>query len=396
MDSWIQKNGIGELCSPDGVIFDCKFELKQTPAAKIWFYATFDKNDEIAVADKACRLAGIWEIRGDTVDGFSFGRTEVFLRRFIDDWGEGSSLKLIFDSTHLELQKSSTSIHRSEYLITNLLFEGSHKNVLGNGYDCDRIEFTVGGFRCELKKMPDYRETEDLYKEDKRPKVTSKLTIFWNEGQVEKPDGIAQDICWLLTFALGTTIVYISRTDFDGDLQETSIFLIDSRTRDHSGVVWVIPENKLPDKLYLNDFLENSWEGYQTYKDKLHLPLFIQYVNESKCFDLKNMKFLLLVVAAEAIKYYYWNFQDTDRGDPSFLVKLKRTFECFGINGEEFTFKDARNDVVHEGDDKLEFDEFHSEYMKLMDQLHRLFLAICGYRGKYRDVAFGGIKTLNL
>jgi hypothetical protein len=343
---------------------------------------------------------------GQTTDGYAF-RIQITVRKFNGN-GTAGRFDFIGISGSITLKGSSAS-NPSSYLcyLTNLLFYGTHQTALANGgWTLDRLPVQLLSRDCEFRMLDDRQKFRDSFEQTKI-QITSVLMIPFQAGDgFESLQAELLDICDLLSFAQGCFVSCVRVDEIDSAGTVIAIHLLTTKTRPFVGGFETIPDNTQPEP-HLKLFLESSLAAYKIHKAPLQLAGFLTYYLEAKLHNTKSIKFLLACIAAESIKSNYadwqglprapknffervfrWIMQHTFGSSPtSFRFLLSQTFIHFGISGEKFTFIKFRNNVIHTGDENLSFPDWTREHFKLTNQLDRLFLGICNYKGKYYDLS---------
>lgn len=356
-----------------------------------------------AFSDPALRTL---HLSGQTADGYSL-TTDVSVSSYGGNAAANSADIVGITSTHSLQSTSILPTATYKCYLTNLLFYGTHATTFANGsWTMDRLPLSLLARDCELRMLDERHTLRDSLQKTKI-QITSCLSIPAQVGDsLQAITDILFDITSLISFAQGCFVSCVRIEEIDTAGAIKSIHLLTTKTRAFVAGLEVIPDNTPPNP-FLRTFLELGLPHYMRYKFDLKLPVFLTYYLESKLHNTKSIKFLLACIAAESIKFNFATWQQLpkvptglfarariwvlstllNQSPMSFRTLLAQTFTHFGLAGEKFSFIKFRNNVVHNGDEHLSFPDWRREHFKLVNQLDRLFLKICGYSGSYLDVS---------
>ncbi|MGD0036392.1 MAG: hypothetical protein ABSC53_03765 [Bacteroidota bacterium] len=403
-----QYTGNGKMKFPNGNEYPCTFTIHHPDSADTEVYINTVGNYPAISADywslSAPTLCTV-HLSGQTINGFSVA-TDVTINNFNGNRTLGFADFIGIANTQSLISSHTSATASYECFLTNLLFCGTHSSPLPNGgRTMDRLPVQLYGRNCELRMLASRQTLRDSLKKTKI-EITACITIPASAGDtLQTIEEMFFDILSLISFAQGCFVSCVRIEEKDAAGVVTMIHLLTAKTRPFVGGFDIIPDNT-PTDPHLKLFLEQALPNYLTHKSNLQLHFFLTYYLESKLHNTKSIKFLLACIAAECIKSNFavwqglpkaptgwfahlrvWMWSKVFNQSPrSFRALLTEVFRYFGITGEKFTFIKFRNYVVHTGDESLSFPDWRREHFKLVNQLDRLFLKICGYRGSYVDI----------
>ena len=103
----------------------------------------------------------------------------------------------------------STKDESIVFRIANLEFTGCEKTITpGGGWSIDHMTLNIEGYSIIVKQLKGYKEVEKkLRKKEITSAETAEIIINANHKDQDKVRKIVNDICWLLSFARGNTVV---------------------------------------------------------------------------------------------------------------------------------------------------------------------------------------------
>jgi hypothetical protein len=327
-----------------------------------------------------------------------------------------------------DISLSRGSMNKSDdekiiFKITNLDFTGSEKTITPfGGWKLDHFTLSIKGYHIEVRQIDDFKEIVTALK--KKQISSAQTTIITVTGKHEKQDEIrtiVNDICWLMSFAKGNSIVPFGELHVKGEktVQEIyrSVRVENFVSGDH--VIDDLPIDNLP------KFIEQAYSNYILYKKELGLDVIFNYYELMKRNPIMDVRcvlgYILLECLSNNTQEYY-----TSKGTPiqnslkkSKSAKLKKILDKEKVNAKiieqiasEFIYsqaslQDSINEIMKEfkmgykkGEDelfKLRKEFIHKgrfppninpiqTYNKLVHFIDRIILHILNYKGEYLDI----------
>lgn len=317
-----------------------------------------------------------------------------------------------------ETQKGETTIR---FLISNFFFSGPDNTFEPDGsWRANRFLVKIDGLDYNFIEYGDQRKTKEfLRKNPNQSAITCEILVNTDLSNREKVLQTVDNLCALLSFAKGTSIVPICEQHFRGEeWLHTGTFGYHVGAY-HAGSS-VIPEE-------VKDFIDKCYPQYIKYKDVMGLFPVINYYLLAKSVYVFDVRCLLFFILLECLSSHAKEYFESkgDSVDKTFVIqsegKLKKFFEerKISISIEElkklalsisypepslpevirkiavefdFKYKEGfeksemwtwRKDFVHRGlfrdDDKI---DRVLKYLTLEHFIDRLILTILGYKEK--------------
>ncbi len=379
-------SGTGQVRLMSGTIIPCTFEISQKETTDIRLNMAcrgsyIEIMTQIRLTDNSA--LNTISLSGTASNGFELAPVEVPVGG-LDGNSERDEAKISGPASSIHLSSpSKQATHLFRCLLVNAIFNCIDFSPRNSGYTRDKFTARLSGRDCVFRMLNDSHTFSKILS-DSRFQITSTVDIPFEAGDtVTSILELLFDIEALLSFAQGSLVSCASVEEIQVDGSVAAVHLLNPKTRPFTSGFPVI-ENISPAEPYLKVFLESALGGFQANKVNLQLQVFLAFYLESKLHQTKSIKFLLASIAAESIKSNFRTWQGLPQG--SFINLLTATFDHFGLRGETFSFKTFRDKVVHTGDDQLAWPDFWREYSKLLNQLERLFMKVCGYNGKFLDL----------
>lgn len=206
--------GTGHISLSSGKQIDCEFQCGQT-----------EEGDIIVCSHQIVRFLPF------IIDGEFDGKSEV---RLLGNTSSGQRISAnITLFLHLESSSEPSSKQFVSFYATDLtVIEASSAPLYALTYYLVNFEFACplnwhfAGHEFTIRKIGDYDEAEREMEATKRAKITAKLEIKPDHGcinDISQVDGLANDLCSLLTLAKGCIIGWIHSDGYSsGDLRVRS------------------------------------------------------------------------------------------------------------------------------------------------------------------------------
>jgi len=377
-------NGQGQIRN-DSISLSCSFTISQMNNGRLIGESIIEDDFQ---AQKLFDQSNA-RISGRTTDGYILVEEPIYITKFT----EHNRISFVLNSLKILNESVSLTPKFVKYGLTNFIFDGIDWTSMPNGEQRrDKFTLSLGGKNILVKQVNNYKEVSKIIKNEKGIDVTSEIIISCEDKQeLEEFSHLVTDISTLLSFARGTRIRWIYYTLLTGNNILIEERRIHSNTRPLYNGFEVISDNT-PWEPDIKTFLESCYSYYQKFKTTLKLFVPIEYYLESKSHEIQSIKFLLASIAMESLdaNYRAWkSVKKRNEGGPPFRDVLDSLFKEFGLEGEDFSFIQFRNAVVHEG--LVEGlvgpqSNFIKEYYKLINQIDRIILRILNYNSYYLDI----------
>ena len=376
------------------------------------------------------------EIRSDNLKEFSFfGELDDGNKISIDRLiliSDGDIIKGIQMPMNFKVI-SDISIHRNDFKsdedeqilfrIANLEFTGCEKTIKPDGgWSVDHMTLNLEGYSIVVKQLQGYKEIEKKLRKKEFPSAeTSEIIVNAKHKDKDKVRKIVDDLCWLLSFARGNTVVPFGEIHLKGHDVVHQIFR-SSRVEPFRG-----GDQLIPDYEPLRQFVEEAYPNYQKYKENLRLYVILNYHELMKRNPIMDARcvlgFVLLECLSSNAQEYYKNKGEPVKNSlmsskvkklkgilpkheiiteeiinklkdefiypyPSLqdsINKLMKEFKMKYKKGEDQLFG-LRKEFIHKGEFPKDIDPLRV-YRGLVHFNDRLILHILGYKGEYLDIS---------
>lgn len=327
-----------------------------------------------------------------------------------------------------DMQKNPNVIRFS---LTNLRFIGDISPELRVA----SLTFTVEDVRIIIRQVPNYNEIEKTMNATKNCTVTSYLDIPYDDN-ISKQIDLVDNLCDLLSFALGTRITWPYYQILDRDGVVLTSFHRNCITTNFGSVVLINPDNRTD----LRHFIESTYSSYVKLKPKYELRSILDTIVRSKLStDFIELRALYICSAVDVLrgkwsnmnghseivkKRYFKNkygelqkvvaqfartqFSATDTQIEHMTKKvselnrpplndiLKMMINDIGADipvNDINNFKKNRDKLVH--DASFETENKVDDFFNIIYFADRLLLSLLGYSGPYYDVRTWTIATFH-
>jgi len=265
---------------------------------------------------------------------------------------------IIISKEDLKPVKGKTEIR---YYITNFEFTGCEKTMFPKGgWKLDHFTISINGYTFCIKKLEKYKEIIERIKKNKTSSITAEIIVKVDFKEREKIFSIINNICDLLSFATGNTVVPVTEEHLlDGKVvwaQTTSMKVYNFRSGDQ-----LIPH--LPPET-IREFVIKAYPNYSKWKKKLGLNILIDYYLLMKSNPVLDVRCLLGYVLLECLSSHAQEFY-AKKGEPIENSRKKGMVEQLNkiLPKSNNLSKKTKNKII---------EEFGPKYPPLQEPIERL------------------------
>ena len=209
---------------------------------------------------------------------------------------------IIVSNENLKPTKDETEIH---YYITNFDFVGCEKTIYPKGgWKLDHFSVNLEGFTFVIKQLEKHKEIIEYLRKNKTSAITAEIVVKADLKEKDKLYSIVTEICEILSFATGNTVVPITEEHYSSEKfvcsQSKSM-----RVEDFRGGDQVIPH--LPPEVIRN-FTVKVYPQYKKLKQKLGLNIILDYYLLMKSNPVLDVKCLLGYILLECLSNHAQEF----------------------------------------------------------------------------------------
>jgi len=308
--------------------------------------------------------------------------------------GEQMPLKLkVFSEISVNRNDFKAS-HEQKILfrVANLAFTGCEKTFTAHGgWSIDHFTINIDGYPIEVRRLKEYK---DLEKEVRKGKVTNaetaQIIVIAKHTEHKNVLKVINDLCWLMSFATGNTVVPFGEIHLDGKKIAHESYR-NMRTEPFKFDNHVIPE--MPSEL-LPQFLEETYPNYKKYKKELGMDVILNYYELMRRNPIMDVRCVLGYVLLEALsnnaQEYYNKKKDPVKNSmlKSKEKKLKKILPEHKIITDE-VIENLKKEFIYphpslqDSINKL-MKEFKMKYEKNEDKLFGLRKDFI-HKGKFQD-----------
>ncbi len=315
---------------------------------------------------------------------------------------------------------------RIVFRVTNLEFIGSERTMIPEGgWKLDHFSLVIDKFPIEIRQFGDYENTiKVLRKAEYASAETAEISIFSNHDNQDKIREIVHDLCWLMSFATGNSIVPFHEMHFDDETCVREVFRSVRVEPFKSGnhIIPSLPPETLP------SFLTEVYPNYIKHKHELGLDVVLNYYELMKRNQIMDVRCVLVYILLECLSNNAQEFYEL-KGNPiqchlkeSKIESLRSCLTKYSVSDEDINklikehiyqyptlqesltalmndfkmkFKEGevklfelRKEFVHKGKFPKELNPIKT-YNLLVHFIDRIILHILGYTGEYLDISDG-------
>ena len=407
--------GVGDLTLDQGSVLECHFEVAQLSNGAILGRCGIRSIKSANGLIKSYGgLLGACGLRGETQDGSTIRIGGASGKGPIPRPGGDFALEVWLVADHLDVEG------------TEIGGEGTLRFGLTNLETSGDAEIRVDSRAIGICQVGDYDEVMSALRAGKGTKVTSELVVpLSSETDAQDTLDCVGDLCWLLSLAVGTHVVWLYYDKFDSQGEMVGTSHRNVKTRPFCPWRLICPED-------MKDFVETCYGGYKEGRDSYRLPAAIDAYLESKLYSTGETKFSLATIAMETLNSRFAQTHGWEHVIGSSLFgrveeALKRTLRCefsdrlcaeeiealaaklpelrrrtyrnqvmlmcqtvgLKVGDDDLTWKKYRDRVIHQGSFGCDFSEWFPQYQKLLQLTESVLMGIMGYGGCYRDCRNG-------
>lgn len=331
---------------------------------------------------------------------------------------------IIVSNENLKPTKDETEIH---YYITNFDFIGCEKTIYPKGgWKLDHFSVNFEGFTFVIKQVEKHKEIIEYLRKNRASAITAEIIVKADLKEKDKLYGIVTEICELLSFATGNSVVPITEKHFSAGKfvwsQTTSMRVEDFRGGDH-----LIPH--LPPEA-IREFTIKAYPQYKEMKQKLGLNIIFNYHLLMKSNPIMDVRCLLGFILLECLSNHAQEFyikegrpiensikkskvkqlekilpksnnlsnktkakiiEEFGYKFPTLPDSIKRLMDDNGMKykNEEVEIWKLRKEFIHKGMYPKDTTNHVQIYRNLVHFIDRLLLHILKYDGEFLNIANG-------
>jgi len=337
---------------------------------------------------------------------------------------------IIISKEDLKPVKGKTEIR---YYITNFEFTGCEKTMFPKGGGkLDHFTISIDGYTFCIKKLEKYNRIIETIKKNKTSSITAEIIVKVDFKERERISSIIDNICNLLSFATGNTVVPVTEEHLlDGKVvwaQTNSMKVYSFRSGDQ--LIPLLPPETI------REFIIKAYPNYSKWKKKLGLNILIDYYLLMKSNPVLDVRCLLGYVLLECLSSHAQEFY-AKKGEPiessikksqikkfnkslpksnnlskrtkerivtelfyqfpSLQDSIQKLMKDFGMKykkGEIYIWK-LRKEFIHKGMFPKNTGNRIKIYRDIVHFIDRLMLHILNYDGEFLNIA-DGYKTEKL
>jgi hypothetical protein len=329
---------------------------------------------------------------------------------------------IIISNENLNGFMGKTEFH---YYITNFEFTGCERTILHKGGGkLDHFSVSLEGYAFQIRQIDNYKEIIDLIKKNKTNSITAEIVVKADLKEKDKLYPIITNMCNLLSFATGNSVVPITEEHFFKGKQvwsQTNSMWVDSFRSGDQLVPHLPPEA-------IRYFMAKAYPNYVNLKDQLGLNVLFDYyllMKSNPILDVRClMGFILLECLSDHAQEFYLNsgkpiennikkskikildkilpksnnlskktknklIQELVYQFPSLQDSIKRLMDDYGMKykSSEADIWKLRKNFIHKGMYPKNTKNHIQIYRDLVHFIDRLLLHILGYDGEFLNIA---------
>ena len=337
---------------------------------------------------------------------------------------------IIVSNESLKPVKEKTEIH---FYITNFEFIGCEKTIYPKGgWKLDHFSVNFEGYTLNIKQVEKYKEIIENLKKNKTSAITAEIIIKADLSEKDKLYPIITNICELLSFATGNSVVPITEEHLsNGEFMwsKTTSMRVDNFKSGDQLIPHLPPEA-------IREFTIKSYPNYSKLKDGLGLNVLINYYLLMKSNPILDVRCLLGFILLECLanhaqEFYAKNGKPIESSMkkskikqlnkilpkshnlskktmdkiieefvypfPSLQDSIKRLMDEFDMmyKKKEAELWKLRKDFIHKGMYPKNTKNHIQIYRNIVHFIDRLTLHILKYDGEFLNIA-NGYRTENL
>lgn len=331
---------------------------------------------------------------------------------------------ILVSNEDLKPTKDEMEIH---YDITNFDFTGCEKTIYPKGgWNIDHFSVSFEGFTFVIKQVEKHKEIIEHLRKNKASAITAKIIVKADLKEKDKLSGIVTEICEILSFATGNSVVPITEKHFS-----TGKFVW-SQTKSMRVEAFRSGDQLIPDfpPKAIREFTIKAYPQYKKMKQKLGLNIIFNYYLLMKSNPIMDVRCLLGFILLECLsshaqEYYMKGCRPIENSMKKSKIKhlekilpksnnlsrktKAKIMEEFGYKfptlpdsikrlmddgGMKYKKKEAeiwklRKEFIHKGMYPKDTTNHVQIYRNIVHFIDRLLLHILKYDGEFLNVANG-------
>lgn len=289
--------------------------------------------------------------------------------------------------------------------VANCLIGGEEVTRNEKGWTCDTVRLNCGGFQLELRQKREIAVGQLGRFKDQFVHTTDVVVRNVRQRQVSKLKKVLDQVCWLLSFAGLSRVMYFGHEYPDGSGNRHLISVV--------GVTsFFRPTLEIGDGAAVRNFIEQVYNTYATLEAKRKLNVVIDYlVQAERSGQPTELKLILAFIVLESLKDTYAR----ERGIPyikgffrkrprpssgrdtySFEELLQEMLRAVGMRRGVKRIVKLRNEIIHSGISRLSHSSRWSLYERAHDIIREYLLRLLGYHGPYLTYVSAGRQSRQL
>jgi len=265
---------------------------------------------------------------------------------------------IIVSNESLKPIKGKTEIH---YYITNFEFMGCEKTIYPKGgWSLDHFSFSLEGHTFNIKQVENYKEVIEYLKKTKTKSITAEIIVKADLKDKDKLYTIITNICDILSFATGNSIVPIKEEHLSNGKfvwsQTTSMIVDDFKSGNK-----LIPH--IPFEV-MREFTIKAYPNYTKLKEDLGLNILLNYYLLMKSSPILDVKCLLGFILLECLSNHAQEFYAKNGKPIENSIKKSRIRQLNKILPKS-------NNLSKKTKDKI-IEEFVYSFPSLQDSIKRI------------------------
>lgn len=289
--------------------------------------------------------------------------------------------------------------------VANCLVGGEEVSQNGTKWTRDVVRFNCDGFQFEFHQKHEIIVGSLGRFKDKFIHTTDVIVRDVKQRQVPKLQRVLHQLCWLLSFAGLSRVMYFGHEYPDG----TGL----QHTRSVVGVAsFFRPTFWIGDGAEVRNFIEKVYDTYAELETKRKLGVVIDYlVQAERSGQPREVKLILAFVVLESLKDTYARdcripfvkgfFRKhprpkSGRDAYSFEESVQKMLRSVGMKRGVKRIVKLRNEIIHSGISRLSPSSQWSLYERVHDIIREYLLRLLDYRGSYLTYASTGRRSRQL
>jgi hypothetical protein len=276
--------------------------------------------------------------------------------------------------------------------IANCLIGGEEITRRGEERTRDTVRLNCGGFQFELRQKREIIVEPPSRFKDRFVHTTDIFVRNIKQGQIPKLKKVLNQVCWLLSFAGLSRVIYFGHEypDGTGRCYQWSVVGVSSFSR---------PTFDIRDGGKVRNFIDQVYNTYSRLETKRRLNVVIDYlIQAERSGQPRELKLILAFIVLESLKdtyarergipYINGHFRKGPRPSSrspvySFKELLQEMLRAVGMRRGIKRIIQLRNEIIHSGVLRLLPSSQWSLYRRAYDIISEYLLRLLGYHGPY-------------